>query len=534
MNYPSRWLAPLLRFPIFGLAAPATTDWDALGQRWWSHVQYLADDRREGRDTGSRGHEQAAAYVAEQFRAAGLEPAGTSGFRQPIEFRVVRVDEPRCSLDLIHEGTTIPLRFGDDALLFLYPDSAETVEAEAVFAGYGLRVPEVGYDDFAGLDVRGKIVVAMGGGPADMPGPIKAHYQSPVERRRTLNAAGVVGFVRILNPKSIDLPWSRWATSRFEARMDLRDPGENLPTAIPLTVIYNTDSGPRLLQYSGHEFSEVLRAIEENRPLPHFPLRARIRARVAMSRSAVTSDNVVGVFPGSDPKLRHEYVAVSAHLDHIGIGAPINGDPVYSGAMDNASGCASLIEIARSLRDSHATPRRSILFLAVTGEEKGLLGSQYYAAHPTVRGPIVADVNMDMFNPLFALRYLEVQGLDESSLGDDIRAVAANAGVTVQPDHEPEHNLFIRSDQYSFIKKGVPALTFKFGYLPGSPEEQQFKEWLTVRYHAPLDDLDQPVDRAAAARFDAILQALILRVADADGRPEWRKDSFFRRFAKDS
>ena len=153
-------------------------------------------------------------------------------------------------------------------------------------------------------------------------------------------------------------------------------------------------------------------------------------------------------------------------------------------------------------------------------------------AHPTVRGPIVADVNMDMFNPLFALRYIEVQGLDESSLGDDIRAVAADAGVTVQPDHEPEHNLFIRSDQYSFIKKGVPALSFKFGYIPGTPEEKTFKAWYAERYHAPSDDLEQPVDLVAAAQFNAILEKLILRVANVDHRPEWKSDSFFRRFAQ--
>ncbi len=200
--------------------------------------------------------------------------------------------------------------------------------------------------------------------------------------------------------------------------------------------------------------------------------------------------------------------------------------------MDDASGDASLIEIARAMNESSAKPKRSVLFLSVTGEEKGLLGSQYFAAHPTVSGPIVADLNMDMYNPLFPLRYLEVQGLAESTLGDDIRAVAEPAGVQVQPDQEPEHNLFIRSDQYSFIKKGVPALTFKFSYIPGTPEEKVFKAWLAERYHAPLDDLDQPVDLAAAAQFNALLEQLTLRVADADHRPEWKPDSFFRRFVQ--
>jgi Peptidase family M28 len=523
---------PWLPFLVGGVALTGSTDWEALGERWWSHVRYLADDRLEGRDTGSRGYEQAAAYVAEQFRAAGLQPAGTNGYRQPVEFNVVRVDEARSSLDLVHDGEATPLRFGADAMFFLYPGASEAVEADALFVGYGLRVPELKYDDLADQDVRGKVLVLMSGGPADMPGPIKAHYQSPIERRRALHAAGAVGLVRIANPKSIDLPWERMATARFEPRMALSDPGEDLPPPLPLVVYFNTDHGQLLFEHSGHPFSEVLRAIEADRPLPHFPLRARIRARVGMTRSTAASENVVGLFPGTDARLRPECVAVSAHLDHVGVGVPVNGDRIYSGAMDNASGCASLIEIARALRDSGARPRRSILFLAVTGEEKGLLGSQYFAAHPTVPGPIVADLNLDMFNPIFALKYLEVQGLAESSLGDDIRAVATARGVEVHSDLEPEHNLFIRSDQYSFIKKGVPSLAFKFSYVPGTPEEQRFKEWLRDRYHAPADDLDQPVDRAAAAQFNSILEQLVLRIANAEERPEWRAESFFRRFAQ--
>jgi Zn-dependent M28 family amino/carboxypeptidase len=257
----------------------------------------------------------------------------------------------------------------------------------------------------------------------------------------------------------------------------------------------------------------------------------KIRAQVGMTRSQVKSENVAGVLPGSDPQLKKEYVVVSAHLDHLGIGQPVNGDRIYNGAMDDASGDASLIEIARALKNSAAKPRRSILFLSVTGEEKGELGSQYFAAHPTVSGPIVADLNMDMYLPLFPLKYLEVQGLDESTLGDDIRAVAAQAGVEVQADKEPEHNRFIRSDQYSFIKTGVPALAFKFGWVPGTPEEKIFKAWYAERYHGPADDLSQPVDLAAAAQFDAILRKLALRVADADQRPAWKPNSFFRRFA---
>jgi Zn-dependent M28 family amino/carboxypeptidase len=200
--------------------------------------------------------------------------------------------------------------------------------------------------------------------------------------------------------------------------------------------------------------------------------------------------------------------------------------------MDDASGVASLIEIATLLKEQKTKLKRSVVFLAVTGEEKGLLGSRYYANYPTVpKQAIVADINMDMYLPLFPLKYLEVQGLSESTMGDDIREICRKANITVQPDKEPDRNLFIRSDQYNFIRQGVPALAFKFGYLDRSPEEKISKTWLKERYHAPSDDLNQPVDKTAAAEFNRLLLDLGERIANAPGRPQWKPDSFFRRFA---
>jgi Zn-dependent M28 family amino/carboxypeptidase len=528
---PSMWVLARVALTLVGSAAVAqSSDWASLGKLWWSHVQFLADDSLEGRDTGSQGFEKAANYMAEQFRAAGLEPAGVDGYRQPMDFQVVKIDESRCSLDLLRDGKVQPVKLGDDAVLGVSPQAAENVEASAVFVGYGLKVPEAGYDDLAGQEVKGKIVVFVTGGPASMPGPVKAHFQSSEERRKALEKAGVIGTITIPNPKSAEVPWSRIAAARFQPRMDLSDPGQGVPPPLPVGILFNPARAEMLFAGSGHTFQEILAALNADKPLPHFPLAVKVHARVGLTRSNVKSQNVVGLLPGSDPKLKKEYVVVSAHLDHLGIGEPVNGDRIYNGAMDDASGDASLIEIARALKNSK--PKRSILFLSVTGEEKGELGSQYFAAHPTVSGPLVADLNMDMYLPLFPLKYLEVQGLDESTLGDDIRAVAAIAGVQVQADKEPEHNRFIRSDQYSFIKKGVPALAFKFGWLPGTPEEKTFKAWYAERYHAPSDDLSQPVDLAAAAQFDAILEKLALRIADADHRPEWKATSFFRRFAR--
>jgi Zn-dependent M28 family amino/carboxypeptidase len=522
----------ILPYLVFGLATvTSATDWQTLGKQWWAHVQFLADDRLEGRGMGSAGFEQAAKYMAQQFEAAGLAPAGSYGFQQPIGFDVVQIDQPQSSLALLRDGNVEPLKLGQDAVIGVSAHTADHLEAAAVFAGYGLSVPEMKFDDLGGQNVRGKIVVYLSGGPADMPGPVKAHYQSGEERSKALLKAGAVGTISLQNPRSAEVPWSRTASQSLLPRMQLSNPGAAVPS-LAISITFNNAHAQMLFAGSGHSFDEILADADGNKPLPHFHLAVKVRAQVAVKRSQMNSENVAGVLQGSDKALRHEFVIVSAHLDHLGIGEPVNGDRIYNGAMDDASGDASLIEIARAMRDAKVAPKRSILFLSVTGEEKGELGSEYFAAHPTVKGRIVADINMDMYLPLFPLKYLEVQGLGESTLGNDIRAVASAAGVEVQADKEPEHNRFIRSDQYSFIKKGVPALAFKFGYVPGTPEEKTFKAWYSERYHGPADDVSQPVDLAAAAQFNSIVQNLALRVANADKRPEWNADSFFRRFAR--
>jgi Zn-dependent M28 family amino/carboxypeptidase len=254
---------------------------------------------------------------------------------------------------------------------------------------------------------------------------------------------------------------------------------------------------------------------------------------VAFEQSKTDSRNIAGIYEGSDPKLKSEYVVMTAHLDHLGIGQPIDGDAIYNGAMDDASGVASMLDVVNMLHEQKPKLKRSVLFVTVTGEESGQLGSSYYSMHPTMNAAsIVADINIDMFLPLHPLKYLEVQGVQESTLGNDIRAVAAANGIEVQTDREPERNRFIRSDQYSFIRRGVPALAFKFGYVPGSPEEKLHKDWLKNRYHAPSDDLNQPVDKAAAGMFDVVILQLIERVANETERPQWNADSFFKRFQK--
>src|SRR5580658_3655407 len=462
------------------------------GRRWWSYVQYLADDKLEGRNTGSAGHRKAAAYVAGEFERAGLKPAGTEGYIQPVRFRTRRLNEAESSLTLVRNGESEELVLGEDAIIGTRVDPAPLVAAEVVFAGYALTIPEMQYDDLAGLDLRGKIVLYMSGGPANIPGPLRSHYQSATERGRFLERAGVIGTIAIQNPHHMDLPWQRIALGSRQASMSLADPTLDQQYGLKFTAAVNPAQAEKWFAGSGHSFDDLVALSDVGKPLPRFPLHASIRAKVAVERGEVESQNVAGVLPGADPLLKDQYVVLTAHLDHLGIGEPINGDRIYNGAMDNASGVATLLDIAESLNESKPKLRRSLLFVAVTGEEKGLLGSRYFAAHPTVKpGSMVADLNVDMFLPIVPLKVLTVFGLAESNLGDTAREAAQAYGISVQPDPEPQRNIFIRSDQYNFIRHGIPALAMGVGVTPGSSEQKIFKDWLTQRYHAPSDDLNQ-------------------------------------------
>ncbi len=524
-------LMSVITAPIANLETIADDTSASNGSRWWSYVSALADDKLEGRDTGSVGHKKAAEYVAEQFKLNGLKPAGTEGFIQPVRFKSKTIDESKSSLRLIRAGQATPLVLGDDAIISLRVDPMPLVEAPLVFVGHGLSNPEAQVDDFAGLDVRGKVVVYLAGAPSTIPGALAAHMQSAGERGALLRKLGAVGTMAIANPKNVDIPWERSSLARFLPSMSLADPNMDDNRGLQIAVGINPARASVVFEGSGHSFDEILIAADSNQPIPHFEIPATLKAEVAVTRADVTSENVAAILPGTDPKLKGEYIAFTAHLDHLGVGKPINGDSIFNGAMDNASGVASLIDVAARIKESGASLRRSVLFVAVTGEEKGLLGSRYFAGTPTVDPKaIVANINSDMFLPLFPLKRLTVYGLAESDLGDDVTAVASSLGLKTEPDPEPKRNIFIRSDQYSFIRQGIPALALKVGFEKGSADERTAKTWLTERYHAPSDDLNQPVDRQSAADFDALVAKLIERVANRDTRPQWKPGSFFRRF----
>jgi Zn-dependent M28 family amino/carboxypeptidase len=515
--------------------APAPTAQLDPAERWWSHVAELADDRYEGRFTGSPGYARAASYVAGRFRANGLQPAGTRGYLQPVPFVEQSVFPERSSLSVSAGGASVPIDFAVDAILGNRVPQTASIDAPLVFIGYGLHLPDAGYDDFAAAgDLRGKIVVYLNGGPSTLSAALKSHARA-AEFNKALERSGAAGAIALSNPKSMDVPWSRSVLLARKPGMYLDDPSLQDVKRPMLTASFNPAQSEMLFAASGRTFAEMLALADEAKPLPRFDLRARMSGSVASSTRKLTAPNVVGLLPGSDPALQDEYIVLTAHLDGLGIGEPIAGDRIYNGAMDNAAGISSLIEAARELNAAPVKLRRPVLFVAVTAEERGLLGSRWFAEHPTVdRRKLAANINMDMYLPLWPLKAVTMLGIEESTLAAPARAAAAERGLAVIPDPEPDRNRFIRSDQYSFIRTGVPALALKFAAPKGSEEFALEKAWLAARYHAPADDLGQPVDKAGAARFNLFLMDLIRRVADAPERPRWNDDSFFRRFARDS
>ena len=373
--------------------------------RWWQHVKFLADDALEGRQTGSEGYRKAAAYVVSHFEKAGLKPAGSTGFLQSVAFSRRRILEDQSRVALVRDGVEDVLQFGSDVTINLRAELTPSVEAPLVFAGYGLSAPDVGHNDLAGLDLTGKVAVYIGGTPAAITGALVAHYQQAGVRWNALKAAGAIGAIAIPDPKAVEQPWDVTAPRRLSPVMTLTDPRFNDLAGMQVNATVNPARAERLFAGSGHTLADLMALVHSKKPLPRFALPASLRARVTLDSTSLQSENIAALLPGSDAALAREHVVLTAHLDHIGIGAPVNGDTIYNGAMDNASGIATLLEVARTLAESQPRPKRSVLFVAVTAEEHGLLGSRYFAGDPTVpKSSIVANINMDMFLPLVPMK----------------------------------------------------------------------------------------------------------------------------------
>lgn len=490
-------------------------------------MRFLASDLLEGREAGTRGYDIAAAYVASAFAQMGLTPAGGDGsYLQPVRLAAFRPAGPgRMSLD------GVALTPGVDFLAAPNPVSPETVvEAPLVFAGYGLVDAGHGRDDYAGLDVAGKIVVLLSGAPPGLDTEERAYLGSERVKRRAAAARGAVGYIVIPTRGSEQRrPFARRAEHAGEWSMSWRRPdGE---------VFVFTPEAPRLAELSPKAatqlFAGAAATLEEIWTLaeapggnpPRFDLAKTARVEAKTEFRDTESANVAGLIEGADPRRRDEVVVLSAHLDHVGL-ADSGADRINNGALDNAAGVASLLEAARSFAEGGARPDRSVLFLMVTAEEKGLLGAEFFARHPTdAVGEMVANVNLDMPVVLYDFTDVVAFGAERSTLGPMVRAAANRSGVALSPDPMPDEGLFTRSDHFRFVEQGVPSVFLMTGFANGG--EAAFRAFLAERYHRPGDDLAQPIDYAAAARFAQINFEIAREIADAPDRPAWNAGDFF-------
>lgn len=521
--------ASLFAVPSLGAQAHAGSQQvvPPLAASWWGVVTVLADDSLRGRASGTEDYLKAARYIAQEFQRAGLAPAGTDGYFQTAHLSTARLVAEHSGIALVTNGVADTLKLGTDASISLSTTTAPRAEGPMVFVGYGLHFPGI-RDDLGSTSVRGKVAVYLNRLPSGLNATIMAHSRSG--RWEALRAAGAIAAIAITEPPSAGGRDGRGGAAPGAGGGRPANGLADDPTGGGVMITVPDSAAARLFVGSGHTYAELVAMANKDSAavLPTFALAPTLQVWTELATTPLEAPNVLGMLRGSDPALRDQYVIVSAHLDHLGVGRAVDGDSIYNGAMDNASGIATMVETARAFHNRHISPKRSIIFAAVTAEEKGELGSAYFATHPTVPvGQIVADLNTDMWEPQIPLVGVFGYGADESDLGNDLRQALKLHNLTLMDDPHPEQVRFIRSDQYSFIKRGIPALALKIGYLPGSPGDSVIAEWNRMRYHKPSDDLDQPVNFDAAIGFDAMYIDLVHLVADRPTRPAWVKGSVF-------
>lgn len=505
---------------------------EAEASRLEADVRFLADDLLEGREAGTRGYEIAALYVAERFRALGFKPAGDNGtYFQAVPMRAYTSNvRYGGKLELTGAGAPAPLVAGEDYLAGRgAADAKGSIEAPVVFVGYGFVSDKHGRDDYAGLDVEGKIVAYFAGAPKFLNTEERAHFSSI--RGKIASEHGAVGAITLMTPTLAGV-------ISFEQIVDIVEHETSMswltPSGAPFTQAPNLKGGAFLSRAGAEKlfagapvkWAELEAAAEEEAgEVKGFPLAVTARISYDYATHDTESPNVIGVLPGSDPALKDQYIVLTGHLDHEGIKpTPEEGDDeIYNGAMDNATGIASMLEVARLL--SQNPPKRPVMFLAVTAEEKGLVGSDYFARNPTIaRENIAANVNLDM--PIMTYEFSDVVafGAERSSLGPVVAAAVKKAGLTLSPDPQPEQGFFTRSDQYSFVKQGAPAIFLRPGFA-GDGEAAQ-NEFRAKHYHQPSDEAAL-INYGALARFSQVNYEIARNIADMDKRPVWKKGDFF-------
>ncbi len=499
-----------------------------------AHIAYLADDRLLGRKAGTPGYQMAVNYVAGQLKTLGVQPAGENGtFIQKVRLRRAFLQPGATFAAREWQGTTLALAPGQDYVLYPNPELPATRVADAplAFAGYGISAPELGYDDYAGLDVKGKVVVIVRGAPRTFAATVASASQDLAGLLKAAINHGAVGLLL--------------ASAHAGALPDLKNGtysvlGADSKIAVSRTFapgskqqLYGAVSAAtlqRFLQTSELDTTRVFAAMRSGKPASK-SLRTTISATMQSTYQDIESYNVVGMFVGSDAKLRNEYVVHSAHLDHLGVTAPVQGDSINNGAHDNASGVACVLEIARIYSQLKEKPKRTMLFAFMTGEELGLLGSAAFTFYPTVpKAEIVADINMDMPTIIAPLLSVVALGAPHSTLLKPVQRATAYLGIALETDPEPEQNRFIRSDQYSFVTAGIPALHLKYGNKTADGRNnlsEEVQKWRAVTYHKPQDDINGRFDFEAGRKYVQLCFLVGYQVAQEVARPQWNRGDFF-------
>ncbi|HEX9931907.1 MAG TPA: M28 family metallopeptidase [Allosphingosinicella sp.] len=514
---------------VFALTAAAAAaqapSADFAPERFRSHVAFLGDDLLEGRETGTRGYELAARYVAAGFEGLGLRPGARDGsWYQQVPFVRFAMSEP--ARITIGDRTFVHRQ---DFSVRQHPAAGRTqFEAPTVFAGYGLEAPSFGLDDYRGLDVRGKIVVVLDGTPSGLPSDVAAHLGS--EKRRIAARRGAVGLITLRRPAdAARMPFRSTMGRAMEPGITWVAPNGTPFTDSPsLRFIATADTAlaEALFQGARRSLAQVHAEAAQPGARPRgFALRQTVGFERESANSTIQSPNVIGILPGTDPAVAGEYVLLMAHLDGLGVREGGEGDRIRNGAMDNATGIATMLEVARKMSEPGSRPRRPVIFAAVTAEERGLLGAQYLANNPTVDGRIVGVVNLDM--PILTYNFTDVIafGAEHSTLGPIVERAAARMNVALTADPLPEQGLFTRSDHYMFVREGIPAVYLMTGFR--GEGERQFRSFLANQYHSPQDDLSQRFDWRAGARFAELNYLIAREIADAPQAPLWYRGSFF-------
>lgn len=501
-----------------------------------AHMAYLASDELTGRFPGTPGHEAASEYIAQKFAQYGLKPAGTDGFMQRLVLRKGKLDQTSPQLTIRTANAETELDYPKQFMTSIsMNDTQVDLTAEAVFVGYGIVAPEFGINDFANVDVQGKIIVSLSGKPKAMLTDVGAHLASSSMRRKYAEDAGAIGVIVISDPEHEETrPYSRQLNYIHSESMDWLNADGNASSASTQILggaYLPIPSAQILFANAPQSLDSVYEKMANDEVIDGFALNASVTIKARSSHEDITSPNVVGMVEGSDPILKNEYVLYSAHSDHLGIGKSVKKDKINNGALDNAIGTAVMLETARMFAQLPQKPKRSMLFVAVTAEEKGLLGSDYYAQNPTVPlESIVANVNLDM--PLITFNFADVIafGAEHSTMGQYVERATANANIALTPDPWPQMNLFTRSDHYSFVKQGIPAIFLITGITSFDADddaENVLMNFLKTNYHTPQDDMNQEFHWGAAYNFTQVNFNIGLEVANADDRPRWYPESFF-------